>query len=276
MARVRLPEVIRIAIRKADPTNSLKFFDEYQKGINNIAKMLGKRTQGYVQSIAPYNYGDLGGEHGRLKNDIETDISENLGEVSIDTRVNSQLPVKAIVQEFGYPKDMKKGTSILEWDDTVARWRAPYKPNPKRKSQYSGHPAGRIKGLGYLRVGAFMAGESLLTDKPTIGKKPTPQDVRDYRKNIQSRFNQLVKKYTLAFAKGNKGSVPNYVFNKVKLPEQGFVSKYTSNLNSNIAKVPLNLIISESRFDNNVKFSRSAFLKGSERRLNTIKNKNKK
>jgi hypothetical protein len=193
--------------------------------------------------VAPFNYGDLGGRHGRLKNDIsyEYDEKEMLGTVT----VNSSLPVKAVVQEFGYPKDMKKGASILDWDDTTSRWNAPYKPNPKRKPQYSGVPGGKIKGLGYLRVGAVLAANSLLSDKPSIPtySKPTKSDVDQFKKIVASRYIQAVRKFTLAYGKANRSGLPKYMTNNIKFPEQAVLSKYVSNIKINELKVrvPLKL-----------------------------------
>lgn len=243
----KFPDVVSVAIRKKVPKDALNLLNEYNKGINNIAKTLAKRMDGYIKTIAPFNYGDMGGDKGRLKNDINVEAKElnSFGGMAtftaIKAEVNSQSRVKAIVQEFGYPK----GAAQLGDDSNALQWNPPYKPNPKRKKQYASMPGGRIKGLGYMRVGTVLAANSLRTDKPTIFNKPPINDVRNFKNVVTSMVNSMVAKYTLAFAKGNKSGVPKYITNKVQFPEQSLVSKYTSNLKAERVSFPLLLQVTD-------------------------------
>lgn len=243
----KLPDVVTVAIRKNIPRDSLKLLEEYNKGINNIAKTLAKRMDGYIKTIAPFNYGDMGGDKGRLKNDIsvkDTELSSLGGYgtfTAIKAEVNTESRVKAIVQEFGYPK----GVNQLGDDNNALHWNPPYKPNPKRKKQYAGMPGGRIKGLGYMRVGTVLAAKSLTTDRPSIFNKPSVNEVRDFKNVVSDMVNRMVTKYTLAFAKGNKSGLPKYITNKVQFPEQALVSKYTSNLKAAKVRFPLILQVTD-------------------------------
>ena len=234
----KLPDIVTISIRKNVPRDSFKILQEYSKGINNISKTLAKRMDGYIKTIAPFNYGDLGGINGRLKYEIDVEYDEARGYVDsemIKVSVNSEVPEKAYVQEFGYINPKESAQKL---------WKAPFKPNPKRKREYAGKPGSRIKGLGYLRVGMVLAAESLRTDSPTIFNKPAVDKVRNFKKVVRGSVDFWVKKYTLAFAKGNKSGIPRYITNKVKFPEQSLVSKYTSNIKEERVRIPLLLDMS--------------------------------
>lgn len=234
----KLPDVVSISIRKNIPKNYIKLLQEYNKGIQNISETLSKRMDGFIKTIAPFNYGDLGGLHGRLKYDIDVeykDVAHDDRQQMIKASVNSEVPEKAYVQEFGYINPTETSRKI---------WKAPFKPNPKRKKEYAGKPGNRIKGLGYLRVGMVLAAKSLTTDSPTIFSKPPVEQVRNYKNAVKTSLNYIVRKYTLAFAKGNKSGLPRYVTNRVQFPEESLVSKFTSNLRVEKVNLPLMLDLS--------------------------------
>jgi hypothetical protein len=250
---IKTPALITVGIKRNFGLKELsKYLDEYQKGIKNISRTFTKRAGSYAQAIAPFNYGDMGGVHGRLKSDISYNYDE--GEEQGTVTVDSLKPVKAIVQEFGYPKS-RRNTGILAWENALSRWDAPYKPNPKRKAYYRASPAGRIRGLGYLRVGTYLAAESLLTDKPFLdGTPPSMSEVKAFQKNVVSRFLQIARKYTIAYGKGSKQGLPKYVTNKVQFPEKALISKYTSNIKMGEIKyrVPIKLAVSDEAVPRNI------------------------
>jgi hypothetical protein len=129
-----------------------------------------------------------------------------------------------VAQEFGYTA-------------SIAFWKGPYKPNPKRKSQYAGTPAGRIKGVGFVRAGIVLASSSLLKDKVDYYRGPKMAEVRDYKAVVKDDVKRAIAKYTLAFSKSRKAGIPSYMLNKVQLPETAVGSKFTSTYFPGVAKL---------------------------------------
>jgi hypothetical protein len=223
-----IPPSLKIAIEK-NTVNPEFYLEQYFKGIDNIIKTFGKRASKAIIDIAPYNYGDLGnlgspssanGEYNPIKYSIETDYNER----SFNVDVVNDNEFKLIAQEFGYTAN-------------VPFWRGPYKPNPKRKPQYSGTPAGRIKNVGFIRAGILQSANSLLSDKVDYYRGPKKAEVDDYRKATRSRIQQAIEKYTLAFSKSQKASIPAYMLNKVQLPDTAVGSKFASTYFPGVAKM---------------------------------------
>lgn len=236
MAVRYIPPKLEIAITKS--TINPKFYiDQYFKGVDNIVKKFGARASKAIIIIAPFNYGDRGftsaagydyrGE--MLKQSIETYHDED----GLVVNVENDSP-KAIVQEFGY-----KEKNPL--------WKAPYRPNPKRKKEYAGKPGSRIKGVGYLRVGILLAADAMLSDRFNLDKSPPIGRVNDYRKEVTARLQQAVAKFTLAYSKNQKTLVPSYMSKQVVFPNEPVVSKFTSRIGSfSKVKIPIRAGIDDS------------------------------
>lgn len=235
MAVRYIPPKLEIAITKS--TINPKFYiDQYFKGVDNIVKKFGARAGRAIILIAPFNYGDRGlnspagyDYRGKtIKQSIETEYDENGFFVNVD----NDSP-KAIVQEFGYKEENPL-------------WKAPYRPNPKRKKEYAGKPGARIKGVGYLRVGILLAADAMLSDRFNPDKSPPIGRVNDYRKEVKARLQQAVAKFTLAYSKSQKTLVPAYMSKQVVFPREPVISKFASRVGSFSAlKIPIKTGIDE-------------------------------
>lgn len=218
-----------------------QIIDNYTKGVRRIIQVFGQRASDSIITIAPDNRPVRGSKYRREKRPkytkLAVGINARYGDDGFKVSVSSSTGPKALMQEYGYPYEEEF-------------WRAPYKPNPKRKNYYGGTVAGGIKGVGYLRAGIYVAAESLLHDDINYRIKVTPSHVVNFNSNAADRFRQILEKYTLGYFKGNKSGLPVYIREVVDFPEVSLVSKFTSRLGSfksleiampiNVGKLALN------------------------------------
>lgn len=200
-----------------------RIIDNYAKGVQRIIQVFGQRASDAIITIAPDNRVMRGVKYRREKRNkyskLANSISTRYGTDGFEVKVSSSTGPKALMQEYGYPYE----------EDF---WKAPYKPNPKRKDYYAGTIGGTIKGVGYLRAGVYLAGESLLSDRINYNTKVTSSQVVNFNSNAADRFKQILEKYTLAYFKGKSSGMPAYIKEVVEFPEVSLVSKFTSRLGS--------------------------------------------
>lgn len=237
MAKTVLYPSLRITTTTNFPENQ-RIIDNYAKGVKRIIQVFGQRAGDAIIAIAPDNRGPTFRRKPKSNfTKLAYGISTSYGEDGFKASVSSSTGPKALMQEYGYPYD-------------EPFWKAPYKPNPKRKNYYGGTIAGGIKGVGYLRAGIYVAAESLLHDDINYRTKVTSSQVVNFNSNAADRFKQILEKYTLAYFKGNSSGLPAYIKEVVEFPEVSLVSKFTSRLGSfksleiampiNIGKLALN------------------------------------
>lgn len=253
IVQTNLPLNISISSSGKDAQKSLTLIEGFIKTLPVIVNELARRSLAAAREIAPYNNSSYerysknfskpegksryasGGYRlenatgGELKSSIylkKSDSGFSLGTAGLD----SEGEIKAVMQEFGYPYENYWGA---------------YPPNPKRKPYYSGTPAGRIRGVGYLRAGMLIAADSLNTDKGSSSSSisyvsvPSRSDIRNYEQVIERRLTQVISKFLTAYAKGNLTSLPGYYQNKVAVPTDT-ISKYASSFGK-IQSLKINL-----------------------------------
>lgn len=256
-----LPLKVSISSSSKDAAKTLSILSGFIQTLPIIVNELASRAQIAAKEIAPYNNISFSPTHqGTRKTRYArggfTDSKMGGGDLKRSIRVTStddglsmksggsgeDDEIKAVMQEFGYP--------------TQNYW-GPYPPNPKRKPYYSGTTAGRVKGLGYLRVALIMAADSLNTgsnkDASSISyyMAPSRSDIRNYEQVVERRLRQVISKFLLAYAKGNKTSLPSYYSSKVQVPTDT-ISQYASkfgNVTSLQINVPVRIIYQDRPFN---------------------------
>jgi hypothetical protein len=207
-------------------TQNQRIIDNYAKGVKRIIQVFGQRASETIIQIAPDNRNQeqsKGSNYRKTKRSKYSKLADSIytkyGTDGFEVDVRSSTGPKALMQEYGYP-----------YEDPF--WKAPYRPNPKRKEYYAGTLGGNIKNVGYLRAGVYIAGESLLSDRINYSTKVTASQVVNFNSNAADRFKQILEKYTLAYFKGKSAGLPAYIREVVEFPEVSLVSKFTSRLGS--------------------------------------------
>lgn len=254
IVQTNLPLSISIKSSSKDAQKSLQIINGFIATLPVIINELARRSLIASKEIAPYrnvSFMKYGGDYekpsgksrystggfsvddavgGELRDSIylkKSSTGFSLGTAGLE----EDTEVKAVMQEFGYPQENYWG---------------PYAPNPKRKPYYSGTAAGRIKGLGYLRVAMIIAADSLNNDNGkgsassiSYTSVPSRADVRNYQQVVERRLTQVISKFLTAYAKGNLATLPGYYQNKVQAPVDT-ISKYASSF-GNIQSLKINV-----------------------------------
>lgn len=256
IVQTNLPLSVSISSSSKDAQKALSIIEGFIKTLPVIVDELARRSLIASREIAPvgnysfqsydstfkkskskkshYSTGkftNFEGEGGELRDSIYLN-SSNSGFSLHSGGTGGDNEIKAIVQEFGYEYENYWG---------------PYPPNPKRKPHYSGTAAGRIRGLGYLRVAMIIAADSLNSDKGDSAGSisyvsvPSRSDVRNYQQVVERRLTQVISKFLTAYAKGNLTTLPGYYQNKVAVPTDT-ISKYASSF-GNVQSLKINVPI---------------------------------
>jgi hypothetical protein len=196
---------VKYAAKNAE--RNLNIIQNFIKVIPEVIRLLSQKSVQTAREIAPF----------RSRRDLQNSISARTSKSGFELQANpSRNPVKAFMQEYGYPYHNYWG---------------PYPPNPKtnyvitkdangdyRKpkydiGKYKGTLAGRIKGVGYLRAGIIVASNAISEGKTTYAAL-SKSDVVNYNKIAQTNIVKALKSMLLSYAKGRTSS-PNIYTNKI-------------------------------------------------------------
>jgi hypothetical protein len=202
---------IKYAAKNAE--RNLNIIQNFVKVIPEVIKLLAQKSAQTAREIAPF----------RSRRDLQNSISAKANKGGFELQANpSRNPVKAFMQEYGYPYENYWG---------------PYPPNPKRTytitkdangddrrpkydaGKYRGTLAAKIKGVGYLRAGIIVASNAIAEGKTTYSQI-SKSDVSNYNKIAQANIVKALKSMLLNYAKGRTSS-SNIYTNKIlmQLPE---------------------------------------------------------
>ena len=196
---------VKYAAKNAE--RNLNIIQNFVKVIPEFIKLLSQKSVQTAREIAPF----------RSRRDLQNSISARASKSGFELQANpSRNPVKAFMQEYGYPYQNYWG---------------PYPPNPKtvymvtkdangdnRKPKYDpfkyrGTLASRIRGVGYLRAGIIVASNAIAEGKTTYAPL-SKTDVLNYNKVAQANIVKDLKSILLSYAKGRTSS-PNIYTNKI-------------------------------------------------------------
>lgn len=223
MIKLEAPRLkILASTSSKDAARSLRILQQFVNSVPVIVEEFAERAYLTAVEIAPFgsntaedqygNFYTMGSRKTPLKQTIVYNMDSPYG-FSLETdSMNRDSNIKSVMQEYGYPYDTAWG---------------PYPPNPKNSKRYRGTPTGKVKGLGYLRIGLIYASSSLNKDKVDYFKTYSPADVQNYNAIVEKNLKRVLTILSTGFATGKTQSLPRWYTQKVKLPTET-ISKFTS------------------------------------------------